>query len=55
MWCVGLSWCDITIACHLQMQPSHAAPLSLSVETGDASPAGGSVMETTIVAMEVMN
>lgn len=40
---------------HLQMQPSHAAPLSLSVEMGGASPASGLVMELTIVVMGLMN
>lgn len=39
----------------LQMQPSHAAPLSLSVGTGGASPASGSAMKLTTVAMELMN
>lgn len=37
------------------MQPTHAAPLSLSVEMGGASPAGGSVMDMTIVGMELMS
>lgn len=40
---------------HSQMAPSYAAPLSLSVEMGGASPAGGFVMELMIVGMELMN
>lgn len=40
---------------HSQTPPSFAAPLSLSVEMGGASPAGGFVMERTTVGMELMN
>lgn len=37
------------------MQPSHADPLSSSVEMGGALPGGGFVMELTTVVMELMN
>lgn len=52
---VGLSSCDISISCLPQMQPLRVALLNLSVETGDASPADGSVMEPMIVAMGAMS
>lgn len=37
------------------MPPSHAAPLSLIVEMGGASPAGGFVTELMIVVTELTN
>ena len=40
---------------HPQMQHSHALLLSLSVQMGGASPAGGFVMDLTIVVMVLMN
>lgn len=36
-----------------QMPPTHAAPLSLGVEMGGASPAGGFVMRLMTVGMEL--
>lgn len=40
---------------HPQMQPTYAAPFSLSVETRGASPASGLVMEPTTAVTEQMN
>lgn len=48
----------VTQLCHFhhsQMQPTHAALLSLRVGMGGASPTGGPVMDMTIVVMELMS